>query len=193
MALVPLTDRQKAIALTGLILVWCAVALPVDRYVLQPRAAWFSELLVIKNAEIIVKPLSRTITWLGFTLTLVTPAVLCAVGFAAYRKFGLKRPLKDGLAICGTISFWFFTIPLWVWLGDSIYRVAWSFLVDWKWSEVLIKFLDEFVLKGDVMIYSFRLFQIEGGFGAMLGAAIGVALLCKHALWNQLQDENWRP
>ncbi len=185
-----MTDRQRTIALIGLILVWCAVALPVDRYLLHPRAPWFSELLVIRNAEIIVKPLSRTITWLGFTLTLVTPAVLCAVGFAAYRKFGLKRPLKDGLAIGGTISFWFFTIPVWVWIGDSIYRVAWAYLVDWKWSETLIKFLDEFVLKGDLMIYSFRLFQIDGGFGAMLGLAIGMALLFKHALWNQLQDKD---
>ena len=51
-----MTDRQKASALTGLILVWCAVALPVDRYLLHDHAPWFSDLLVIKNAEIVVYP-----------------------------------------------------------------------------------------------------------------------------------------
>ena len=185
-----MTDRQKASALTGLILVWCAVALPVDRYLLHDHAPWFSDLLVIKNAEIVVQPLSRTVTWVGLTLALVVPAVLQAVGFAIHRAVKYRRPVKDCLAVFGTVFFWFFTIPLWVWIGDSLYRIAWAFLTDWEWAKGAIHFLDGFVLNGDVMVYSLRLFHIEAGFGAMTGLALGVTLFFEHGLWDMLQEKS---
>ena len=185
-----MTDRQKASALTGLILVWCAVALPMDRYLLHGHAPWFSELLVIKNAEIVVKPLSRTISWLGLTLVLVVPVVLQALGFAIHRAVKYRRPAKDCLAVCGTVFFWFFMILLWAWLGDSLYRIAWPFVAEWEWAKGALGFLDGYVLNGDVMVYSLRLFHVESGFGGLVGLASGVGLFFEHGLWRLLQEKS---
>jgi hypothetical protein len=183
-----MTDRQKNLGIIGGIMAWCVLAVIADRYLIRDIAPWFSEMLVIKDAEIVVKPMSRTISWLGLSLVLVAPSLFCGLGVAIYRAMK-KRPPKEYLAVCGLVSFWFLLIPIFVWIGDVIYRFMKGFLDDWAWAKGLVEILEGFILKGNVTVYSFKLYYLDAGLGAMAGLAVGIALLYKKGLWNLLKEK----
>lgn len=184
-----ITESQKKRAIIGIFVLWFIGATVVDRYVLRFPAPWFSELLHLENAEIMVRPFSRSFSWLGLTLVLVAPSFAVGIGWSLYLRFKKKSPWKDSAVIAGLVSFWFCLIPVVVWAGESIYRFLKGFLDDWAWAKGIVEFCEGFTLKGDIHVYSFKLMHIDSGLGAMVGLAVGIALLYKKGLWTLIIEK----
>lgn len=181
-----LTKSQKRIAILGLFSAWFLIATVIDRYVLRIWAPWFSELLHLENAEIVVRPFSRTFSWLGLSLVLVAPSIAVGLVWSLFTRIKNQASWKTCGGIAGLVSFWFFLIPIFVWLGECVYRFLKGFLDDWAWAKGIVEFVDGFTLKGDIHVYSFKIMHIESGLGAMVGLVVGVIMLYKKGLWKTI-------
>src|SRR5262245_21593294 len=130
-----MTGGQRKLAVVGVSITWIVAALAIDRYFLRDVAPWFSNVLYLGNAEIEVKPFSRTFSWLGLALVMVAPSVTIGIGWSVYSAISRRRTILDSLALFGMTSFWFFFVPFLVWLGDVIYRFCKGFLDEWSWAK----------------------------------------------------------
>jgi hypothetical protein len=182
-----MTNGQIRKAVIGGIASWFVLGLLLDRYVLRQYAPWFSNLFYFRDAEIVVRPYSRKIAWLGLSLVLVTPSVLVGICFPVYLRLKKRATTAEGFAIFGLTAFWFLSIPVIVWAGDVVYRFLKMALATSAWAEGVVAFLDGFVFKGDLYVYSFRVFTIDSGLGALAGLIAGIALLYKKGLWDTLR------
>ena len=184
-----MTDNQKRMAVIGGLVAWYVVATLVDRYLLREIAPWFSRLLYLGDAEIVVRPFSRKFSWLGLSLLLVAPSFVVGVGMAIYLRIRKRTSTKECFAIFGLTAFWFILIPFFIWVGDNLYRVCKAFLDDWAWAKGVVAFLEGFLFKGDLYVYSFKLVSIDSGLGALAGLILGVALLYKKGLWEMIREK----
>lgn len=185
-----MTESQKRKAIIGTICVWFVVGMAIDRYLLKPIAPWFSDFLHLEKAKITVEPFSRTFSWLGLTLVLVAPSIIVGVGWSVYAGIRRKISWKDCAILSGAISFWFFLIPVIMWIGESLYRFLKGFLDDWAWAKGFVGFLEGFKLNGDIHIYSFQVMNIDSGLGAMVGLVVGILLLYRKGLWQMIAEKS---
>jgi hypothetical protein len=163
-------------------------AILVDRFVLREHVPWLSNLLYFRDAQIVVKPFERKISWLGLGLVLVVPSVVIGVILALYSRITGKATTSESAAVFGLTAFWFVAIPFIVWAGDVVYRVLKALLDKWSWAKGIAAFCEGFVFKGDLYIYGAKLFSIDSGLGALAGLVIGVALLYKKGLWDAIRE-----
>jgi hypothetical protein len=76
-----------------------------------------------------------------------------------------------------------------VWIGHNLFRFFKSFLIDWPWAKGIVAFLEGFTFKGDLYIYSFKVVTIDSGLGALVGLALGIALLYRKGLWGIIEGQ----
>jgi len=183
-----LTEKQKQRAIVGFALTWIVLALAIDRYVLSDYAPWLSNMLYFRDAEIVVQPFSRKFVWLGLTLLLIVPSFVIGVVLSIYLLIKKKIKFADSFMVFGATAFWFLLIPLFIWIGDNIYRFLKGLLDDWAWAKGLASFLEGFTFKGDMYIYGFKFWSIDSGLGALVGLAVGILLLYKKGLWETIKN-----
>ena len=181
--------EEKGIAIVGAFVAWTIVAIAIDRYVIRDSIPWLSNLLYFKNVEIVIKPFDRTFTWLGLGVVLVLPSLALGIAAAAFLRFKEKEAWTISLLSFGVLSFWFFLIPLLIWIGDVIYRVVKRLLDNWVWAKGLSEFCDGFVFKGYLYSYRLEIYHIEAGLGAIAGLALGVILYYRFGLWKTIKNK----
>jgi hypothetical protein len=182
-------NSQKRMAVLGGLVAWWVFALAIDRYVLREHLPWFSELLYFRDAEIVVQPFSRKFSWLGLSLLLVAPSFVVGVCLAIYLRLRKKMATRESFAVFGYTAFWFLLIPVLVWIGHTLFRFFKSFLDDLTWAKGIVAFLGGFTFKGDLYIYSFKVVTIDSGLGALVGLALGIALLYRKGLWGIIEGQ----
>ena len=174
-------------ATLGLVLAWIVAALAIDRYALRHNFPWFSDALYFQNAQIVVKPFDRTIAWLGLSLLIVAPSILVGLFLSIWLRMTKRATTTESFQAFGVIAFWFMAVPFVVWIGDNLYRFFKGFMEDWSWAKGLVAFLDGFVFKGDLYVYSFKVVHLDSGLGAIAGLMLGCALLYQRGLWTAIR------
>lgn len=184
-----MTNSQKGMAVIGGSATWCVIAILLDRYFLREKAPWFSQLLYLRDAEIVVQPFSRTFSWLGLNLLIVAPSFAVGVCLALYLRLRKRLTSQESMVVFGVTAFWFLAIPFLVWVGHNLYNFFKGLLDGWAWAKGIVAFLDGFTFTGDLYVYSFKLVSIHSGLGALAGLVLGTGLLYKKALWETIRGK----
>lgn len=161
---------------------WLAVAVLLDRFVVLPHFPALSNILYLEKVELGAAPYKRTFDRFGLFVLLVVPYFTTALLIVPYLKFK-RLSWKDALFSSGRSTLWFIAIPVIVGLLHILYKIADALLGDVKFLKVLFTFCEMVTFKCSIYVFGFRLVDLDASLAALVGAAVGILLFYRQGVW----------
>ncbi len=149
-----------------------------------------SNSLYLQGLELGAEPFKRTFPRLGLFVFLVVPSFLGALVLLPFLRVRRRLPWRESLIVSGAAMFWFFLIPVFIWAGHMLYKIADELLGDWKVLKAAFAFCETFTFKGSLYVLGAHLYDIDASLAALLGAGLGILLFYKKGLWNGFSRAN---
>jgi hypothetical protein len=185
-----ITDRQKRQAGFAAIVLWFIAAYLLDRYFFLAHIPELSNSLYLQNLELGAEPFKRAFPRFGLFVFLVIPSFLGALVLLPFLRVRRHLPWRESLIVSGAAMFWFFLIPVFIWVGHILYKIADELLGDWKPLKAVFAFCETFTFKGSLYMLGGHLFDIDASLAALLGAGLGILLFYRKGLWNGFSRSN---